>query len=105
MAPGPCSTPNIIAAKLNLAPFRAPAELAWGTRGQFSRKHALPAPARLVRKPDPRKVKNFVDQNALELTAATEKLGIEQNPPPRNVGGGQVRSQRSSDLDADGTAR
>ena len=87
-----------------LPPFRAPAELAGRARDKFPGQHALPAPASLVRETDPHEMEDLVDQDPLELPGAGQEFGVEQNPPVWNVGGSQMRAERTAKLDADGAA-
>lgn len=102
--PGGTATADIGTGQLILAPFRAPAEFTASARSQFGRKNAFPAPAGLVREPDPREVKNLVDQDALEFAGLDQEFGIEKNAAARNVGGGEMGAERTPQLDANGTA-
>jgi hypothetical protein len=54
-------------------------------------------------------MEDLVNQDSLELARlihwpGVQKSGVEQNDPPRYVGGRQVGTQRSAKLHADGTA-
>ena len=102
--PGGSAAADVGRLELLLAPFGAPSEFARTGACQFGLQHAFPAPTGLVRKADPGEMEDLMDQDALELAALGEDLGIEQNAAARNIRCGQMRAEGAANFDADGTS-
>ena len=106
--PGGRAAADVGASKFVLAPFGAPSELARALFGygasELGLEDAFPTPAGLVRKADPGEMEDLMDQDALELAALGEDLGIEQNAAARNIRCGQMRAEGAANFDADGTS-
>lgn len=83
---------DIAPVERRFAPFRAPAEFSLRASGAFARQHLLPGTAPGIGKPHPAEVKQFVDQDALEFSAAGKDGRSKINSPPRDRTGGDVRS-------------
>jgi len=62
--------------EFQFAPFGAPAEFAWFA---FGGEQTLPTAAGLIRKADPGKMENFVDQDAFEVSTLGQNSAIEQD--------------------------
>jgi len=95
--PGGSAAADVGRLELLLAPFGAPSEFARTGACQFGLQHAFPAPTGLVRKADPGEMEDLMDQDALELAALGEDLGIEQNAAARNIRCGQMRAEGAID--------
>ena len=102
----PCAGTALVirTAELALAPLRAPAEFARDVAVQFSDEDLFPTLARGVGQTHPGEMEDLVDQNSLKLTPALEHFGIKQDKPLGNGSRGQMRAQRWTDFDSDGTA-
>jgi hypothetical protein len=92
------------ALELLLAPFRAPAELAGGARTEFGSKQVFPTPARLIRQSRPGEMKDFMDQDALEIAGSAQGLRIDQNETPWDGGRGKMGTEGAAKLHSNGLA-
>src|ERR1700680_2136800 len=100
-APAGSAPAGVGAFELGFTPLRAPAELARRAGGELFSQHLFPAPAFCIRETHPREVEQLVDQDALELPAAGQHFGVQEDEPARNRGGGGMGTEGAPPLAAD----
>jgi hypothetical protein len=104
-APAGSAPASVGTFQLGFAPLRAPTELTWRAGGELFAEHVFPAPTFFIRETHPGEVEQLVDQDALELPAAGQHFGVEENEPARNRGGRGMGTERAPHLDADRAAQ
>lgn len=103
-APGRGAALHIGGVNFLFSPFRAPTELTFFALANLSGELLLPRVALGVRQTYPGKVKQFVNQDALELARLGKDIGVEQNQAARDRSCRGMRSQRGTNFDTKWTS-